>query len=124
MSKTDKTDPSWVKLKKNTKLRREIHNHYLHDSVCDLREPTNNYWKAPFRGGDYCFYYVNFYGYNSGFYPRTSKWLKSEISLRHGAARARLRRDVHEMLKLDREELIDYNIINPRDRHSATWDWS
>lgn len=124
MSKTYKTDPSWVKLRKNTKLRREVHNHRLHSSMCDLRETTLSSWKTCWQDRDSCFYYVRFYGYNGGFYSRTSKWLKAEVRLRHGAARAKLRTDMHELMKLSVEDMEDYDIINPNHRHSATWDWS
>lgn len=122
MSKTFKTRPSWVKLQEPSDVRKERHNHTKGE--CDLALPTASNWRVPFRGGYYCYYTVNWYGYNNGFYGRgAARWLKAETRLRHGAARARLRRDKHEMLKLDREDMLDFDIVNPHDRHSATWDW-
>ena len=68
-----------------------------------------------------CGYTVSYYGYNDGFFEIRSRWLKSEIRLSHSAARAELRKDRHEMLKLDKDDLIDYDVVNPNHRHSAIW---
>lgn len=122
MSKTDKTDPSWVKLLRPSPVRRTIHNHQ--HGICDLVPPRANYWRAPFHGGDYCYYTVSYYGWNNGFYGRgPARWLKAEVRQRHGATRAKLRKDVQEMLKLDSEGIEEYDVINPKARNSALWDW-
>jgi len=122
MSKTDKTRPYWVKLLEESPERVESHNH--EKGICDLRLPTASGWRAPFRGGDYCYYTVSYYGWNNGFYGRGSaRWLKAEIRSRHGASRAKLRKDISEIKKLSREDIEDYDIINPRPRNGALWDW-
>jgi hypothetical protein len=115
MSRTHKTDPYWVKLRKKKSARREIHDHT--DGICNFEEATRMYRWWPRK----CGYTVSYYGYNDGFFEIRSRWLKSEIKLSHHAARAELRKDRHEMLKLDKDDLIDYDVVNPNHRHSAIW---
>jgi hypothetical protein len=115
MSRTRKTDPYWVKLRKRKSARNEIHNH--EDGICNFEEAITEPYLWPHK----CGYTVRYYGYNNGFFEIRSRWLKSEIKLSHGAARARLRKDKHEMLKLDMADLVDYDVVNPNHRHGAIW---
>jgi hypothetical protein len=121
MSKTDKTRPSWVKLRDDYRARMEIHDHT--DGVCNFDN-----WDANLNGNwttwpRKCGYTVNYYSWHNGFFPRGSaRWLKAEIRLRHGAARARLRKDTTEIRKLAIEDMDDYDIINPRPRNGALWE--
>lgn len=120
MSRTDKTDPSWVKLKYPSRVRRECHNH--EKGICDLTEPTRGDWRAPYRGGEHCYYDVSYYGWNEGFYGRgAGRWFRAELAASNGANRAKLRKDLHEMLKLDFEGIEEYDVINPRARNAALW---
>lgn len=118
MSKTDKTRPTWVKLCDDYKVREEIHDH--RDGICNFDEwESNKYSVWPRK----CGYTVSYYGWNNGFFSRgPASWLKAEVRARHGAARAKLRKDVHDMLKLRREDIEDYDIVNPRPRNGALWD--
>lgn len=129
MSKTYKTDPSWVKaLRKDSTEIKEYHDHTKKDEdgniICDIdsvEKPDVFYWQ---RVNASCGYTVSYYGWHNGFYGRGSaSWLKSEVKLRHGAARANLRKDAKAMLKSFREDIEDYDIINPRHRNGALWDW-
>jgi hypothetical protein len=115
MSKTDKTRPYWVKLRDPfEKAKYEIHDH--RDGICNFEEQSDNIWPRK------CGYTVNYYRWNSGFFSRgPARWLKAEIRISNGSARARLRKDIDEMLKLSREDIIDYDSINPCHRHSAVW---
>jgi hypothetical protein len=116
MSDTYKTDPSWVKLRTKRSARKEIHDH--RDGVCNF-----DTWET-FKGGWWprkCGYTVRYYGYSDGFFNISSRWLKAEIAESHGSARAKLRKDRHEMLKLDIEDIMDYDVVNPNHRHSAIW---
>ena len=120
MSKTDKTRPIWVKLYDpvDNQVREEIHDH--RDGVCDFEKNVTNKKLWPIK----CGYSVSYYGWNSGFFSRgPTRWLKSEVRIRHGAARAALRRDVRNMLKLNNEDIVDYDVINPRPRNGALWDY-
>jgi hypothetical protein len=122
MSKTYKTNPSWVKLRRKSSVRQERHNHV--NNECNITLPTAGDRQIPFWGRNDCYYTVNYYGYNNGFYGRgRGSWVRAEIRLRHGADRARLRRDSHEMLKLSREDIQDYDVVNPRPRNGVLWDW-
>lgn len=121
MSRTHKTDPYWVKLKKMKHLREESHNHTK--GVCDIAEPTGGNWRTPFSGGVHCQYTINYYGYNGGFFNSTSRWAQAEIKRENGGDRCTLRKDVCNMRNLDIEELEDYDVINPRHRHSVLWDF-
>jgi hypothetical protein len=119
MSRTDKTRPYWVKLLDESSARME--QHYHEDGTCNFDEAVKdlqNVWPRK------CGYTVSYYGWNSGFFSRgPASWLKAEVRIRHGAARAKLRKDVHDMLKLSREEMEDYDIVNPRPRNGALWDY-
>jgi hypothetical protein len=117
MSKTYKTDPYWVKLRKKRVARREIHDH--RDGLCDFDEAIKQtrFWPRK------CGYTVSYYGYNDGFFEVRSRWIKAEIALSRGAERAKLRKDRDELLKLDIENMQDYDVVNPNHRHAANWNY-
>jgi hypothetical protein len=120
MSRTHKTDPYWVKLSRPSRIRKEHHNH--EKGICDLTEPTQGNWRVTFRRGKYCYYTVSYYGWNEGFYGRgAGSWFRAELAETNGSNRAKLRKDIHEMLKLDFEGIEEYDVINPRARNAALW---
>lgn len=119
MSKTYKTDPTWVKLRRPSWVREEFHNH--EDGVCNFDEWFNSemtFYPWRFRA---CGYTVSYYGYHGGFYsrPRRNKW---HMRYNEGQARAKWRKQRHDMLKLDREGVEDYDVKSYRHRHSALWE--
>jgi hypothetical protein len=116
MSKTDKTRPYWVKLHDDYRVRIEIHNH--EDGICNFDEwyTKKDVWPRK------CGYTVSYYGWNEGFFARgPARWLKAEVKEYYGSERGNLRKDIHNMLKLSREDVEDYDVINPRHRHGALW---
>lgn len=118
MSKTDKTRPYWVKLRdKNSRIRTEVH--YHEDGVCnfdDWEASQLSFWPHK------CGYTVSYYGWNEGFFARgPARWLKSEVKEYYGSERARIRKDMHEMLKLSLDDIEDYDVENLQHRHSAIW---
>lgn len=120
MSNTFKTAPSWVKLNRQTSLRVESHDHRHGD--CDLQAPTKSSWQRRYRDTA-CLYDVNYYGYHGGFYPRgPARWLKGMLKEYNGSTRCTWRKDSVMMRKLDRHDLEDYDVVNPRARNSCLWD--
>jgi hypothetical protein len=120
MSDTDKTKPNWVKVKQNinTKAVREYHDHRRHD--CDLHEADAQYifyWQR--RGS--CGYDVSYYGWHNGFYARPPHG-KEYRRIFEGQARAEWRKTSHELRKLSREDIKDYDVAGYRHRHSALWE--
>jgi hypothetical protein len=69
MSRTYKTDPSWVKvMRKNSPEIKESHDHRF--GPCDLDDMSGSevfWWQRP---DGYCGYDVSYYGYHGGFYSR------------------------------------------------------
>lgn len=121
MSDTDKTKPYWVKLKQNPQWRRERHDH--RDGICDLDyNDTNCYGWSDWHG--HCRIVTKTKWPDSNrFYKNTRfGWFHSYIDEYNGGARAKLRMARREMLKMDMENLIDYDAENPRHRHNAIWE--
>lgn len=118
MSRTYKTDPYWVKIKKS-KIAKEYHDHSLGE--CDFDPNPGRkcfYWKTK----NNCGYTISYYAYHGGFWARGyASWLHSEIKADNGSARTELRKDVTEMKKLSFDDIKDYDVVNPRHRHSAIW---
>jgi len=125
MSKTDKTDPSWVKaLRKDSPEIKEYHDHTKKDEdgyiICDIddvEKPNIFYWQR--RGS--CAYDVSYYGWNNGFYARPPRG-KEIRNLMEGANRAKWRKARQDMLKLDPEDMEDYDVKSYQNRHSALWE--
>ncbi len=122
MSKTDKTRPYWVKINDPlSPARREYHDHSR--GTCDIEDFLKIKGER-WRYLNTCGYDIPYYGWNGGFYsPAVGRWAKAEKKVREGGARAKLARDRHEMLKMSREDIEDYDVINPRHRHGVLWDW-
>ena len=117
MSRTFKTAPNWVKLKR-FKSANEYHDH--RHGICDIAEAEDRnafYWQH--RG--YCGYDVPYYGYNNGFYsrPERGQVYRQEFE---GKMRANWRKQRHDMLKLNRDDLEDYDYHGQQHRHSALWE--
>lgn len=119
MSKTDKTNPSWVKaLRKDSPEITEYHDHSQH--ACDIDDVKGDrvfYWNR--RGS--CGYNVSYYGWHNGFYPRPPRG-RSYRQEHEGRMRAALRKAKHDMLKLSRDDIEDYDIKSYQHRHSALWE--
>lgn len=49
-------------------------------------------------------------------------WFHGYVAEFNGSSRAKLRMARREMLKMDIEDLIDYDVENPRHRHNAVWE--
>lgn len=122
MSKTDKTDPYWVKGNDPTqRARTEYHDHSTGD--CDIADAKGRevFWYS--RSGN-CGYNIPYYRWNDGFYSNAvGRWAKAEKKIREGSARTKLARDRHELVKLSRDEIENYDVINPRHRHGVLWEW-
>src|SRR3954471_7613731 len=109
MSKTDKTDPSWVKvLRKDSPEVRVRHDHRFGpcdiDNIEDRTRPF--YWQ---RGGNRCGYTVNYYMWNNGFFP-TPRSLQYYRKKHESSRRAAWRNAKHDLLKLSGEDLEDYDV--------------
>lgn len=119
MSKTFKTRPTWVKaLEKASPAISERHDHS--SGPCDINEIESKrvfYWQ---RWGS-CGYYVNYYGWNNGFYAREPR-AKDYCRIAEGRMRAQWRKTKHDLLKLDTEDIKDYDVVSSQHRHSALWE--
>ncbi len=122
MSRTYKTDPSWVKIshKRKPSVVKEYHDH--RNGECDIRQVANKspfWWQKVSRQS--CGYDVSYYGYHGGFYSRPpgSKAYRRE---HQGRTRAALRKTKHDLVKLSREDIEDYDIESHQHRHSALWE--
>jgi hypothetical protein len=123
MSKTYKTHPTWVKIN-NPKTSKEVVERHDHtDGVCDINnyDKTNPfYWQRRYLGFN-CGDDVSYYGYHGGFYarPRRGRLYRQE---HEGAMRAGWRKAKHDLLKLDKESVEDYDVKSYQHRHSALWE--
>ena len=119
MSKTDKTDPTWVKaLRKDSPEIREYHDHRFHP--CDIDEVNGDrvfFWMR--RGS--CGYNVSYYGWHNGFYARPPRG-RSYRQEHEGRMRAGWRKARQDMLKLSREDIEDYDVKSYQHRHAALWE--
>lgn len=116
MSRTFKTDPTWVKLRRDHKARREVHFH--ENGECDFDEYIKrecSWWPR------HCGYTVSYYGWHDGFFARPPRG-RSYRQEHEGRMRAGLRKAKHEILKLSREDMEDYDIKSYQHRHSALWE--
>ncbi len=120
MSKTDKTDPTWVKaLRKDSPEISEWHDHRF--GPCDIEEIDGHrvfFWQ---RRNKNCGYSVSYYGWHNGFYarPPSSRYYRRE---KEGKMRAGWRKARQDMLKLSGEDLEDYDVKSYQHRHSALWE--
>ncbi len=120
MSKTYKTHPNWVKIN-NPKTSKEVTEHHDHrHGICDIdtaKGPDVFWWF--FKRN--CGYDVSYYGYHGGFYarPRRGRSYRQEFE---GRIRADWRKQKHDLLKLDRDGIDDYDVKTYQHRHSALWE--
>lgn len=121
MSDTDKTKPYWVRLKQNPQEARERHDH--RDGVCDL-DPTDNdcYGWSGFHG--HCRIVTKDRWPYSNIYYGADRfgWFHSYIAKWNGSTRTKLRMARRNILKMNVEDIIDYDVENPRHRHNAIWE--
>lgn len=119
MSKTYKTAPTWVKLRRDHTARREIHNH--DDGTCNFVEWFESDATFYPYNSRKCGYTVNYYRWNEGFFPRPpyGKWYRREF---YGRERAKWRKARHEMRKLSFDDIEDYDVESRQHRHSALWE--
>jgi hypothetical protein len=119
MSKTYKTDPAWVKLRRNTRGRIEKHNH--EDGTCNFDEWVNNPGKTFSYWPRKCGYTVSYYGWHGGFFARPPHG-REYRRLFEGSIRTGWRKARQDMLKLSREDIEDYDVKSYQHRHSALWE--
>ena len=119
MSKTDKTHPVWVKLRSDHRARTEIHNH--EDGICNFKEWYESEATFYYFRSRKCGFTVNYYAWNDGFFARPphGKWYRREF---YGRERAKWRKAKHDMRKLSREDIEDYDVESRQHRHSALWE--
>jgi hypothetical protein len=119
MSKTYKTDPIWVKLRRKSPARVEFHNH--ENGICNFTEwYTSEMTFYPY-SQKACGYTVSYYGYHGGFYARPR--MNQGYRLAHeGRMRAGWRKAKHDMMKLDRDGIEDYDVKSYQHRHAALWE--
>lgn len=118
MSKTDKTQPYWVKLAQNPDDRKEFHNHQR--GICDIdnfNPKRNNYFTYRL---NHCYYKlrkVNEYWIFNG-RPHVKHYRPYHVR----AERAQLRNKIHNWLKMNFEDIYDDEFGNYQHRHSALWE--
>lgn len=125
MSRTYKTRPYWVKEMDKSyrgKLIKEYHNH--EKSPCDIHlyDSTSRFnVRKPRHAGlvTSCGYGCAHYGEELFTRPKRLKSIINEIT---GGERAELRKDTQELKKLSREDIEEYDVVNPKHRHSGLWD--
>jgi hypothetical protein len=121
MSKTDKTDPPWVKaLRRNSPEITEYHDHRA--GVCDIDEIEEEgnrvfYWQR-YR---HCGLAVSYYGWHNGFYSRPPRG-KHIRNLMEGSHRAKWRDSARNALKMSREDMEDADFPIFHHRHAALWE--
>lgn len=118
MSKTFKTNPSWVKVRQNPSIAAEYHNH--ENGICNIDEiPFDRpfYWENRYS----CGYNVKYYAYNGGFYSRPKRG--QSYKRRHeGRFRTQWNNARNDLKKLDAEGREDYDVNSYQHRHSGLWD--
>lgn len=127
MSDTYKTMPGWVKIFKPKKPSIVKENHDHRHGICDIHLAIGDkpfYWQRRYwrgTGPGYCGYDVSYYGYHGGFYARPPRG-KEIRNLMEGAVRANWRKQRDDMLKLDREDIADYDVQSYQHKHAALWE--
>lgn len=123
MSKTYKTNPTWVKIWHPRTSKEVVERHDHRNGVCDLPflDPKKPFWWQN-RWQQYnCGLDVSYYGYHGGFYPRPPHG-KAYRKLYEGAMRAGWRKAKHDLLKLDSDGVEDYDVKTYQHRHAALWE--
>ena|SRR5215211_7696615 len=118
MSRTDKTNPYWVKLEQEPSSRVEHHDHRR--GVCDIDEydPKHNqyisYWH------NHCHYklrYVNMY-----WFFNVKPGVKHIRPYHVRTERAKMRNKLADWKKSTLEDIYDDEFGNYQHRHSAQWE--
>lgn len=115
MSRTDKTNPTWVKLLQNPQWREEQHDH--RNGECILKPITKD-WHYPRVD---CGYWVSDLG-NQHVWSRHTKSEQMYRQEANGKARNNLRMDMREIMKMAREDIEDCEFLSYPHRHQALWD--
>lgn len=115
VSKTDKTNPLWVKLLQNPEWREERHNHY--NGVCDVQPITHDF-HYPHTS---CGYWVSNLGTQHVWVrPREHEQLYRIEA--NGKTRNDLRMAMREIMKMTRDDIEDCEFLSYPHRHQALWD--
>lgn len=124
MSRTDKTDPYWVKIARRDYSVKPLHRHYGREfwergGVCDLADPLPRTRRGRWRGCEnWCSSYGPYADKVFGRYPRSRKaWGKD------GRARATLRRLKHKWATVDREDIDSFEAAPYQRWLWAKWYW-
>lgn len=118
MSKTDNTQPYWVKLAQNPQERVEYHDHC--SRVCDIEDYP---WKMQRSLYDWrlqhCYYKikVNEYWIFNG-RPHVKNYRPYHV--KHERAEIRLK--IRDLIKMSFEDIYDDEFGNYQHRHSALWE--
>jgi len=115
VSRTDKTNPLWVKLLQNPEWREEHHNHRNRD--CDLGPMTKD-WHYPH---NHCDYWISDLG-NQHVWIRSSRSEQAYREEANGKARNDLRMAMRDIEKMSREDVEDCEFLSYQHRHQARWD--
>lgn len=115
MSKTDKTNPLWVKLLQNPEWCEERHDH--RNGICDV-QPIENGFRYPH---SHCGYWVSDLG-NQYVWVRHTKSEQAYRKEANGRARNELRMDMQELRKMTRDDVEDCEFLSYSHRHQALWD--
>lgn len=121
MSNTYKTKPSWVKINKPESSKEVEERHDHRHGICDIDKAVGKYpfyWQ---RRDGYCGYSVSYYSYHGGFYSRPPRG-RSYRQEHEGRMRAGWRKARQDMLKLNSDDIEDYDVKNYQHRHSALWE--
>ena len=115
MSKTDNTNPTWIKLLQNPEWREEVHDH--RDGICDI-ELVKKCFEYPRYG---CGYGASDLG-NQHVWCRSRRYEQIYRKESNGKARNNLRMDMQELRKMTREDIEDCEFLSYPHRHQALWD--
>ncbi len=116
MSKTDKTDPYWVK-----KYRYGDIEHNCHGKECVPEKFGSRSWRKSYQQGVTCFYRIpGRYAYQIALCGRGGKGYWEHANSRERAARNQTRMSLRQ-IQLTGDDEID--VVPTKHRHSAWWDW-
>ena len=121
MSKSDNTQPYWVRINFDTEDRIEVHNH--EHGVCDLNnyDPKKHHFISYWH--QHCHYRLNrVVGYwgNRGGLPGGAAAPYRQEKVRH--ERASWRNKAADLKKMSLEDIYDDEFGNYQHRHSALWE--
>lgn len=120
MSRTDKTNPLWVRIRQNSDWVVERHDH--RNNICDLNSldeflKISYYWMDRRR----CTYWI-YKSINRSIHYSGSKWFKSYRDECNGKERNNLRMSMRDYEKTNRNDIEDCDFQSYQHMHSATWE--